>query len=113
MNHCEDPDCASSQKSLVTTKCEELLDSGCDSPYLLGFLVELYKSRLEDNKEAERENLVKKVTGLCDRLAQVYRMQYGSTNYHPLFFPQDVDVVRCKYWTFISDCVTRKYAAVA
>jgi len=95
LNHCEDPDCASSQKSLVTTKCEELLDSGCDSPYLLGFLVELYKSRLEDNKEAERENLVKKVTGLCDRLAQ------------------DVDVVRCKYWTFISDCVTRKYAAVA
>ena len=30
-----------------------------------------------------------------------------------IFHHQDLDVVRCKYWTFISDCVTRKYAAVA
>ena len=56
----------------MTSKCEELLDSGCDSPYLLGFLVELYKAKLEDSEEGEREDLVKKVTGLCDRLAQVY-----------------------------------------
>jgi len=95
LQHCDDPDTASSQRTLVTTRCEELLDSGCDSPYLLGFLVELYKAQLEDNKEGDKVDLVKKVTGLCDRLAQ------------------DIDVVRCKYWNFISDCVTRKYAAVA
>ena len=71
MQHCDDPDTASSQRTLVTSKCEELLDSGCDSPYLLGFLVELYKAKLEDSEEAERVELVKKVTGLCDRLAQV------------------------------------------
>lgn len=55
----------------MTTKCEELLDSGCDSPYLLGFLVELYKAKLEDSEEGDRVDLVKRVTGLCDRLAQV------------------------------------------
>ena len=55
----------------MTTKCEELQDSGCDSPYLLGFLVELYKAKLEDSEEGDRVDLVKRVTGLCDRLAQV------------------------------------------
>ena len=71
LQHCEDPDTASSQRTLVTTKCEELLHSGCDSPYLLGFLVELYKAKLEDSEEGDRVDLVKRVTGLCDRLAQV------------------------------------------
>ena len=27
--------------------CEELLDCDCDSPYFLGFLIELYKAKLE------------------------------------------------------------------
>ena len=52
-------------------RCEELLDTGCDSPYLLGFLVELYKAQLEEIKEGDKVDLVKKVTGLCDKLAQV------------------------------------------
>ena len=31
----------------MTSRCEELLDSDCDSPYFLGFLIELYKAKLE------------------------------------------------------------------
>ena len=77
MQHCDDPDTASSQRTLVTSRCEVLLDIGFDSPYLLGFLVELYKAKLEDSEEGERVDLVKKVTGLCDRLAQVYSKSLG------------------------------------
>ena len=79
-------------KDDVRVRCEELLQSGCDSPYLLGFLVELYKQQLEDDSNADKAELVTKVKSLCEQLAQEH------------------DTVRCKYWNFISDSIVKKHS---
>ena len=91
LDHCEDSSVTETQRQVVTTRCEELLQSGCDSPYLAGFLVELYKLQLEDNPEADKTALVAKISDICNKLAG------------------EIDIVRCKYWRFISDSVTNKY----
>jgi len=95
IDHCQDSETTEAQRKLVLSKCEELMQTGCDSPFLLGFLIELYKHQLEDQSDANKEDLVKKISDLCEKLAG------------------EVDIVRCKYWRFISDCVSKKYAVVA
>ena len=95
LEHCEDAGTAAAQRQEVTAKCEELLQTGCDSPYLLGFLVELYRARLEDGGASDQTDLVRKISDLCGKLSG------------------EVDIVRAKYWTFVSDCVTKKHAVVA
>jgi len=95
LEHCDDSGTAAAQRQEVTSKCEELLQTGCDSPYLLGFLVELYRGRLEDGGAADQTDLVRKISDLCGKLSG------------------EVDIVRAKYWTFVSDCVTKKHAVVA
>ena len=95
MDHCDDSAVAETQKSEVRTKCEELLQSGCDSPYLLGFLVELYKQQLEDDRGADKADLLNKIRSLCETLATEH------------------DKVRCKYWNFIRDSIVKKHGNVA
>merc|ERR1712059_196949 len=41
LEHSVDADVTAIQRSLVEARCRNLLETGCDSPYLLGFLVEL------------------------------------------------------------------------
>ena len=96
LDHCTDSEAAGEQKALVQVRCQALLDSGCDSPYLLGFLVELLQWRLEAGPADEaREALVAQAVGLCARLAQ------------------ELDKIRARYWNFISDTVTKKYGRAA
>ena len=91
MNHCEDQETAEAERALVREKCEELLESDCDSSYLHGFMVELYKQQLEENS-ANKKEILEKVSQLCAKLSQ------------------EIDTVRCKYWNFISDSIQRKYS---
>ena len=92
MDHASDCESQAEQKTLVQTRCEELLEAGCDSPHLLGFLVELLQWRLEQEGEQEQQEArVKRAVGLCTRLAS------------------DVDKIRARYWNFISDTITKKY----
>ena len=93
LNHCENQETAAAERSLVKKKCEELLESDCDSSYLHGFMVELYKQELDD-PSADRTELLKNITEHCAKLSQ------------------EVDVVRCKYWNFISDSIQKKYATI-
>ena len=92
LEHCDDTTTADTQRELVKVKCQELLAAGCDSPYLLGFLVELLQYQLEEQAATGKEELVTTATGLCSRLSK------------------EVDTVRCRYWDFISDTITRKYS---
>lgn len=78
---------------MVKKKCEELLDSDCDSSYLHGFMVELYKQQLDD-PSADKEEILKKIAQHC------------------VILSEDVDKVRCKYWNFISESLHQKYAPV-
>jgi len=92
LEHCTDSDCSSTQRALVQSQCQELLESGCDSPYLLGFLVELLQCKLEVEEDAEKvQSMVEDAVGLCDRLAT------------------HLDIIRARYWNFISDTIAKKY----
>jgi len=80
---------------LVEARCREWLESGCDSPYLLGFLVEILQHRLEREKEGDSmEGMVEEAVGLCERLST------------------QVDTIRARYWNFISETITRKFAVM-
>jgi len=92
LEHCDEPNTADSQRIFVKSKCEDLLTAGCDSPYLLGFLVELLQYQLEEGGVADKKELISTATGLCTRLSK------------------DVDTVRCRYWDFISDTISRKHS---
>ena len=95
LEHCEEPSTADSQRALIKDKCQELLAAGCESPYLLGFLVELLQYQLEEDSMTEKAELVSTATGLCSRLSK------------------DIDTVRCRYWDFVSDTITSKHSAQA
>jgi len=92
LDHCTDPDTVASQRELVKRRCDAMLEGGCDSPYLLGFMVEILQRRLEEG-EGEKEDLVNKAVQLCGQL---------STQYDP---------VRKRYWDFLSGSITRKHLA--
>ena len=94
MNHCENQETAKAERDLVKKKCEDLLESDCDSSFLHGFMVELYKHQLDDASQSQEETL-QKITQLCRKLSE------------------ELDTVRCKYWRFISDSAQKKYATVA
>ena len=94
LNHCESQEVAEAERALVKKKCEDLIDSDCDSSYLHGFMVELYKHQLDDASQNQEETL-QKITQLCRKLSE------------------ELDTVRCKYWKFISDSIQKKYATVA
>ena len=94
MNHCETQETALAERARVMKQCEDLLDSDCDSSYLHGFMVELYKHQLEDASQNQAE-ILPKITHLCQKLSG------------------ELDTVRCKYWNFISDSVQQKYGSVA
>ena len=86
-----DAEGALEQRRAVEEQCRGLLAEGCDSPHLLGAMVELLQHRLEGAEEQEVEGLVGEAEQLCGRLAG------------------EVDVIRARYWTFVQDTVTRKY----
>lgn len=92
LDHCENSTTGTSQKALVKSKCKELLEEGCDSPYLLGFYVEILQHELEDDKIGNKEEIVSLATSICDRLSK------------------DVDTVRSRYWEFISSRISEKYS---
>jgi len=95
LEHSTDSEVASAQRCLVEAQCREWLESGCDSPHLLGFLVELTQHKLERDKDGDStERMVEEAVGLCTRLAT------------------DVDTIRARYWNFISDTITKKFAPV-
>jgi len=92
LDACTDSEVANEQRELVDTKCRALLAEGCDSPYLLGFLVELLQWRLEGEQDgAQVAKMVAEAEELCKRLAEV------------------VDVIRARYWTFIQNTISKKY----
>merc|ERR1712107_431488 len=73
-------------------KKRALLAEGCDSPYLLGFLVELIQWRLESEQDyAKSSKLVSEAEDLCKRLSC------------------ELDVIRARYWTFIQNTISKKY----
>jgi len=94
LSHCESQEVARAERAAVKKKCEDLIDSDCDSSYLHGFMVELFKHQLEDSSENQEETL-QKITQFCSKLSE------------------ELDPVRCKYWKFISDSAQKKYATVA
>lgn len=94
LSHCESQEAAAAERALVKKKCEDLIDSDCDSSYLHGFMVELYKHQLDDASQNQEETL-QKITQLCRKLSE------------------ELDTVRCRYWKFISDSAQKKYATVA
>jgi len=92
LDACTDSECAKEQRELVDNKCRVLLAEGCDSPYLLGFLVELLQWRLEGEKDdAQVSKMVSEAEELCKRLAT------------------ELDVIRARYWTFIQNTISKKY----
>jgi len=92
LDACTDSDCANEQRELVDIKCRALLAEGCDSPYLLGFLVELIQWRLESEQDdAKASKLVSEAEDLCKRLSC------------------ELDVIRARYWTFIQNTISKKY----
>lgn len=93
LEHCDNPETSANQRALVQKRCQELLAAGCDSPYLLGFMVELIQQQLENDPTSDTSSLASSATSLCSRLSL------------------EVDTVRCKYWNFISDTISRKYMA--
>jgi len=95
LEHCDDTEAADTQRVLIKAKCHELLEAGCDSPYLLGFLVELLQYQLEEGSVPEKQELVKTATELCTKLSKEF------------------DTVRCRYWDFVSDTIVRKHIVVA
>eukprot|EP00090_Calanus_glacialis_P025320 TRINITY_DN3953_c0_g1_i1.p1 TRINITY_DN3953_c0_g1~~TRINITY_DN3953_c0_g1_i1.p1 ORF type:complete len:332 (+),score=113.74 TRINITY_DN3953_c0_g1_i1:37-1032(+) len=95
LEHCEESGTADTQRALVKEKCQELLAAGCESPFLLGFLVELLQYQLEEDTMTEKAELISTATDLCVRLSK------------------DIDTVRCRYWDFVSDTITSKHSAQA
>ena len=95
LEHCEESSTADTQRALVKEKCQELLAAGCESPFLLGFLVELLQYQLEEDTMTEKAELISTATDLCVRLSK------------------DIDTVRCRYWDFVSDTITSKHSAQA
>jgi len=92
LEHSSDPAVTLSQRALVESECRSLMDSGCDSPYLIGFLVELLQFNLEKEENPDKvQEMVKEAVELCVRLAQ------------------DIDSIRARYWAFISDTIVNKY----
>ena len=94
LSHCESQEVARAERAAVKKKCEDLIDSDCDSSYLHGFMVELYKHQLDDASQ-NQEEILQKITQLCRKLSE------------------ELDTVRCRYWKFISDSAQKKYATVA
>ena len=94
MSHCESQEVARAERALVKKKCEDLIDSDCDSSYLHGFMVELFKHQLDDASENQGE-ILQKIRQFTTKLSE------------------ELDPVRCKYWRFISDSAQKKYATVA
>ena len=94
MSHCESQEAARAERAAVKKKCEDLIDSDCDSSYLHGFMVELFKHQLDESSENQEETL-QKITQLCRKLSE------------------ELDTVRCRYWKFISNSAQAKYATVA
>lgn len=92
LSECTDADVSETQRALVETQCRQLLESGCQSPHLFGFLVELIQHNLESEKDvAKTQAMVEETVGLCSKLAT------------------DLDTIRSRYWNFISETITRKF----
>ncbi|XP_070540017.1 protein farnesyltransferase/geranylgeranyltransferase type-1 subunit alpha-like [Ptychodera flava] len=70
--------------------CMKLYDSDIRSPYLLGFMIDMYEEMLEANTP-EREETLGKATELCNLLGEKF------------------DVIRREYWSYISRSLALKY----
>lgn len=68
---------------------ETMLEEGCDSPYLLAFLVDFYSDFLD--KQGKDEDIVKRVLSICDQLAV------------------EVDIIRKEYWNYLKCSLEHKY----
>ncbi|XP_023322155.1 protein farnesyltransferase/geranylgeranyltransferase type-1 subunit alpha [Eurytemora carolleeae] len=93
LEHCEDDELRGELRSRVQNTCQQLLDKGDESPYLLGFMVELLIQDLENKnlKVSEQTETLKKIESMCTNLA---------TN---------CDKIRKKYWDYILATVQSKY----
>ncbi|XP_067626270.1 protein farnesyltransferase/geranylgeranyltransferase type-1 subunit alpha [Eurosta solidaginis] len=82
---------AVNQRADVLAFCEELYTSGVRSPYLMAFLIDLYKEQcLEQANTNESEALARKVYGLCSDMSKKH------------------DVIRRKYWQHVADNLKSK-----
>nr|CAD7432297.1 unnamed protein product [Timema monikensis] len=71
-----------SRNERVIEFCEELYTSGIRSPYLLGFLVDIYGSM--EKGDGDKPHTFQKALEICDALAKEY------------------DTIRREYWNFIA-----------
>ena len=70
--------------------CNELFSEGKRSPHLLGFLIDLWREKMEKDKELVPE-LLPKCESLCDDLATKH------------------DTIRVRYWEYLSRCITKEF----
>ena len=94
MEHSEDEGVAAEERDRVEEWAEQLLAAGCDSPHLLGCLVELAQARLG---AGQGEPAILVPTALA----------------HLTTLATQTDTVRAKYWNFIADSIRRKYPVAA
>ncbi|XP_067013573.2 protein farnesyltransferase/geranylgeranyltransferase type-1 subunit alpha [Anabrus simplex] len=73
----------------VKQYCEELYSSGNRSPYLLGFLVDMYEEQIERGDGDRAQNLDEAIK-LCEALAKEF------------------DTIRREYWNYIARCLAHK-----
>uniref|UniRef100_A0A1B0CIK5 Protein farnesyltransferase/geranylgeranyltransferase type-1 subunit alpha n=1 Tax=Lutzomyia longipalpis TaxID=7200 RepID=A0A1B0CIK5_LUTLO len=78
-------DSALDQFPEVVRFCENLYDTGCRSPHLLAFLIDLYSEKAVRATEPAREEFAEKVTMLCNMMIE------------------ECDTIRCRYWKYILD----------
>ncbi|XP_053959452.1 protein farnesyltransferase/geranylgeranyltransferase type-1 subunit alpha [Anastrepha ludens] len=79
------------QNSDVLAFCEELYANGVRSPYLLAFLIDMYREQcLQQCDTAESEVLSRKVYNLCSDMSKTH------------------DIVRSKYWQYVADQLKSK-----
>lgn len=74
---------------LLKDDFEDMLSNGCDSPYLISFLVDFYEEDLEKN--GRNESTAKRAVELCTRLAE------------------DVDCIRKEYWNYMKRTLQSRY----
>lgn len=70
--------------------CEELFSQSVRSPYLMGFMVEIYEDKLQ-SKCSDKAEVLEKAVKLCESLAEEH------------------DTIRCEYWKYISRTLLVKY----
>uniref|UniRef100_A0A1L8DUV0 Protein farnesyltransferase/geranylgeranyltransferase type-1 subunit alpha n=1 Tax=Nyssomyia neivai TaxID=330878 RepID=A0A1L8DUV0_9DIPT len=69
----------------VVRFCENLYETGCRSPHLLAFLIDMHSEKALRPAEPSREDHARQVSVLCNIMID------------------ECDTIRCKYWKYILD----------